>query len=146
MAPFSVAPVCHLDFADQAAGDRSRDLAFVAELWQNDQIVSRQTAFFVPTKHLNLTDPLISAQLTVEQGQFRVQLSAQSLARLVECELEGADVVFSDNYFDLPAGLIVEFRVSCRKAGRLRWLSLPQGPFGLRFGMHMCSKVKSSGE
>ncbi len=27
-----------------------------------------------------------------------------SLARFVELELEGADVVFSDNYFDLPAG------------------------------------------
>jgi beta-mannosidase len=26
------------------------------------------------------------------------------LARFVELELEGADVVFSDNYFDLPAG------------------------------------------
>jgi beta-mannosidase len=30
-------------------------------------------------------------------------LLAKSLARFVELELEGADVVFSDNYFDLPA-------------------------------------------
>ena len=29
---------------------------------------------------------------------------AGSLARYVELGLEGADVIFSDNYFDLPAG------------------------------------------
>ena len=31
-------------------------------------------------------------------------VTAQGLARFVELALEGADLVFSDNYFDLPAG------------------------------------------
>ena len=30
--------------------------------------------------------------------------AAASLARHVELTLDGADVVFSDNYFDIPAG------------------------------------------
>jgi len=33
-----------------------------------------------------------------------VNLQCGSAARLVELSLEGADVIFSDNYFDLPAG------------------------------------------
>jgi beta-mannosidase len=33
------------------------------------------------------------------------------LARLVELSLDGVDVIFSDNYFDLPAGRSVT--VSC---------------------------------
>ncbi len=33
-----------------------------------------------------------------------IQVKTHSLARFVELELEGADVIFSDNYFDLPAG------------------------------------------
>jgi beta-mannosidase len=40
-----------------------------------------------------------------------LDLTAQSLARLVESSLEGAPVIFSDNYFDLPAGRQVT--VSC---------------------------------
>jgi beta-mannosidase len=31
-------------------------------------------------------------------------LASRSLARLLELSLAGADAVFSDNYFDLPAG------------------------------------------
>jgi beta-mannosidase len=33
-----------------------------------------------------------------------VDVSAASLARHVELALDGVDVVFSDNYFDIPAG------------------------------------------
>ena len=106
-APFDVTPVCRLDFSSRLNDDLRRELIFIAELWQGGQILSRQTAFFVPTKHLALAEPAISAHLRVEQGQVRIELASQSLARLVECALEGADVVFSDNYFDLPAGRTV---------------------------------------
>ena len=106
-APFDVTPVCRLDFSDRLNDDLRREVVFIAELWQGEQILSRQTAFFVPTKHLTLAEPAISAQLRVEQGQVRIELASHSLARLVECALEGAEVVFSDNYFDLPAGRTV---------------------------------------
>jgi beta-mannosidase len=106
-APFDVTPVCHLDFSDYLHDDLRRDVVFIAELWQGGQILFRQTAFFVPTKHLALAEPAISTQLHVEQGQVHIELTSHSLARLVECALEGADVVFSDNYFDLPAGRTV---------------------------------------
>jgi beta-mannosidase len=106
-APFDVTPVCRLDFSSHLTEDLRREAVFIAELWQGGQIRSRQTAFFVPTKHLGLTDPVISTQLRVEQGEIRIELASRSLARLVEIALEGADVVFSDNYFDLPAGRTV---------------------------------------
>jgi beta-mannosidase len=79
-------------------------LVFVAELYQGEKRISWQTAFFAPTKHLSLVDPHISAQLSLEGEQLQIELRANSLARLVELSLDGADVVFSDNYFDLPAG------------------------------------------
>lgn len=107
VAPFDAAPVCRLDFSGRIDDDLRRETAFVAELWQNGQMLARQTAFFVPTKHLDLARPGISTQLRVEAGTIHIDLSARSLARLVECTLEGADVVFSDNYFDLPAGRTV---------------------------------------
>jgi beta-mannosidase len=103
-APFDVTPVCHLDFSGRLSDDLSRKVVFIAELWQDGQILSRQTAYFVPTKHLSLGEPEISTQLRIEPEQICIDLASHSLARLVECSLEGADVVFSDNYFDLPAG------------------------------------------
>ncbi|MHB8806607.1 MAG: glycoside hydrolase family 2 protein, partial [Anaerolineaceae bacterium] len=105
--PFDVTPVCHLDFSSVLTDDLRRDVVFIAELYQNDQVLARQTAFFIPIKHLAMTDPVISPQIQIEQQQIHINLTSLSLACQVECELEGTDVVFSDNYFDLPAGRIV---------------------------------------
>jgi beta-mannosidase len=41
--------------------------------------------------------------MTLEEGLLTIELSARALARLVECSMTPADVIFSDNYFDLPA-------------------------------------------
>jgi len=101
---FDAVKICHCDFADILTDELSRELVFVAEQWKDGRFVARQTSFFRPTKHLNLVDPRISARPVVEMDTIRIDLSAKSLARQVELKLDGADVVFSDNYFDLPAG------------------------------------------
>ncbi len=107
MDPFGVTTVCKLDFSKQLTDEIRRDTVFLAELWQNGKLVKRQTAYFVPTKHLNLVAPAISAKLDIKENVICIDLTAGSTARLVECKLEGADVVFSDNYFDLTAGRTV---------------------------------------
>lgn len=104
VAPFGVSQVCALDFADMVTDEASRSLVFIAELFKGEQMITRQTAFFVPTKHLNLVDAGITTKVSVDKSQVQIELSARNLAKLVEVELEGADGVFSDNYFDLPAG------------------------------------------
>ena len=99
--------VAALDFSALLDDDARRETVFVAELWQGDRRLAWQTAFFAATKHLSLADPQIQARLTCEDGLLVIELTARSLARLVECSLDGADVVFSDNYFDLPARMTV---------------------------------------
>jgi beta-mannosidase len=101
--PLGVTAVETLDFSDRVDEDTCRDLVFVAELWQGDRRLATQTTFFAPTKHLSLVDPQIQIEATMQDGLLAIELSARSLARLVECSLTGADVVFSNNYFDLPA-------------------------------------------
>jgi beta-mannosidase len=115
-APVKVAPqaatqVCKLDFSNQITYDNLRKLIFIAELWQGDQFVTRRTAYFVPIKHLSLTDPAITVNLQSQKGELIVELISHSLAPLVEVSLIGADVVFSDNYFNLPSGRSVQ--ISC---------------------------------
>ncbi len=102
--PGSVTAVDRLDFAGFLDDDSRRDLVFVVELWHGDERLAVQTAFFAPTKHLSLVDPQIKAAIAVTEDGLKIELSARSLARLVEVSLDGADAVFSDNYFDLPAG------------------------------------------
>jgi beta-mannosidase len=104
VAAHEVTRVCHFDFAEKITDVNMRNTVFVVDLEQNNEFVSRQLTYFVPTKHLDLVDPHITAKITIEQQEIQIELKTRSLARLVECTLEGADVVFSDNYFDLPAG------------------------------------------
>lgn len=107
----SAAPVSTLDFASRLNEENIRRLVFVCELWQAGKQRARQTLAFVPDKHLELEDPQIRTGLTGSGRQLSIRLQARSLARFVQLELAGADVIFSDNYFDLPAGRAV--RVSC---------------------------------
>ena len=103
--------LCRLDFSDRIADDNIRMLVFIAELYQGDRFVTRQTASFVPIKHLSLADPAVTMDLRVERSQLIIGLTSHSLALLVEVSLTGSDVVFSDNYFTLPPGRTV--RISC---------------------------------
>ncbi len=103
-APQAATHIATLDFAGRVSDDNRRELVFVAELWQGAARRALQAATFAPTKHLSLADPQIEAAMTLREGRLAIELSARSLARLVEVSLAGADVVFNDNYFDLPAG------------------------------------------
>ncbi|MCX7670821.1 MAG: glycoside hydrolase family 2 protein, partial [Anaerolineae bacterium] len=88
-------------------GGNRRDMIFVCELWQKDRLIARNIATFVPNKHLELTDPGLTVEVGRKGDQLILEVAAQSLARFVELEMEGVDVIFSDNYFDVPAGRTV---------------------------------------
>jgi beta-mannosidase len=119
VGPRSTTRVDPLDFARFLDVDTRRELAFTAELWQGEARVAMNTAYFVPTKHLSLADPQLRAELREEAGQLAIDLTAASLARLVEVHLDGADAIFSDNYFDLPAGATVTVTTRMPAGGSL---------------------------
>ncbi len=134
VSPQSVSQVEALDFSDRISDSNRRDAVFIAELWQADRMIARQIAGFAPIKHMSLTDPAVKAVLRIEKGQLVIDLTSQSLALLVELSLNEAVVVFSDNYFNLPRGRVVE--VSCPlPAG---W-TLEQA----RAALHLCSVYDS---
>ena len=111
-APLAATHVKALDFAEAVVADpipgmlggNRRDMIFTCELWQGNRLIARNIATFVPNKHLALVDPGLSVETTRKVAQLTIELTASSLARFVELELEGTDTVFSDNYFDIPAG------------------------------------------
>lgn len=95
------------DFSARVTAENQRNLVFVAELWRDGQLTARSVTPFVASKHLELRKPGLKAQTRVEGDRLVVDVSAKTLARFVELSIEGVDAVFSDNYFDVPAGVTV---------------------------------------
>ena len=102
-APLATTPVSQLDFADRVTDENRRELLVVCELWQNDQQMALTVTPLVPDKHLRLEEAQIEVQLQAAGAKLVILLRARTLARFVELSFKDTDVVFSDNYFDLPA-------------------------------------------
>jgi beta-mannosidase len=85
-----------------------RGTVLVAELWGDGGMVTRTVTTFGPDKQLALAQPAVERSVEIDErsGGRRavVRVRTGSLARWVELALDGADVVFDDNYVDLPAG------------------------------------------
>jgi beta-mannosidase len=94
--------------ADDADREFRRGTVLVAELWGDGGMVTRTVTTFGPDKQLALAQPAIERAVQIEGGSSGrhavVRVRTRSLARWVELALDGADVVFDDNYIDLPAG------------------------------------------
>jgi beta-mannosidase len=103
--PLAATCLCRLDFKEHLRQPPGRtNIILVAELWQADQRLSSQVLTFVSEKAMQLLPPELAAEVQVEQGELAITLTAHTLARFIELSLSGASVIFSDNYFDLPAG------------------------------------------
>jgi beta-mannosidase len=143
-APLADTEIRTLEFGDKVKPDPPAVLAmgnahqviFVCDLLQGSHTVATRVATFAPNKHLALTDPGLTVSMRAAPGGVAFDASARSLARFVELGLEGAgpEVVFSDNYFDVPAGRTVT--VTC---------PLPAGWTleGARAALHVCSLYNS---
>jgi beta-mannosidase len=92
-----------------ASIDERRSRVLVAELVEAGSRRSLVVTPFVPDKHLALTAPTLEVSVKLAPaGQAVVRLESDTLARWVELALDGADTIFSDNYFDLPARRQIE--------------------------------------
>lgn len=93
-----------LDFASQLKAHGKNNLIFTAALYEGDRRVAWQIATFAPEKDMQLPDPSLEWTLAGEGIDLTITLTSRRLARFVWLRFEGAQVVFSNNYFDLPAG------------------------------------------
>ena len=91
------------NFKEKLSKLDEEELILVYELWQSHSFITYGVSTFVPNKYLKLSDPALEFNLSRQKGVGTISLKSKSLARFVELNFEGEDVVFSDNYFDLPA-------------------------------------------
>ncbi len=96
--------VAQLDFVAELAGDARRHLVLVTELVADGAEAGRAVTSFVPSKHLELPAAEIKLIVGHDQAGSFLEASTDHLARYACLSVPGQDVIFSDNYFDLPAG------------------------------------------
>ncbi len=116
VAPLSDRLALSLDLAAHLSDDNCRHTVLIGELWQEIGRVSLLVVPFCPNKHLELKDPGLQVEVGLEGERLVFTVTAGTLARFVELSLDGVDSVFSDNYFDVPAGTSVRV-----------WAALPAG-------------------
>ena len=87
----------------RSASER-RSVVVVSELLEAGSRRSLVVTPLVPDKHLALLRPKIELALEPAAERAVVRLRSNALARWIELSLEGAEPVFDDNYFDVPAG------------------------------------------
>ena len=93
-----------LDFADDLKGEALRRTVLVHELLVDGKPSGVGLTPFVPSKHLELPDPAINIEVESGGDGRYLCVSAARTARFVCLSVPGKDVLFSQNYFDLPAG------------------------------------------
>jgi beta-mannosidase len=110
VAPVTATCVHEFDFTKAVKEHGAAHLVFVAGLYDGEECISRQTALFAKEKDMTLPNPELRWDVTQDEEQLVIALTANAFARYVELGLEGADVVFSDNFFDIPACGMVQVR------------------------------------
>ncbi|MCI7384860.1 MAG: glycoside hydrolase family 2 protein [Hungatella hathewayi] len=95
--PLSVCSFPQMEFTE--ADMRRWYLSY--ELWIDDSRVSHGSSLFVPPKHFEFEDP----QLEVWQEGEMVCIRSSAFAKGVELGNKDGDLLLSDNYFDMDAGV-----------------------------------------
>jgi len=108
-APLKDALITSLNFDGRVTPENERQVILITEQFEGEERTALSVYPFVPTKHLELKDPQLEVAMRKSGDFIEVELTAQSLARFVELKLEEApETVFTDNYFDVPAGRTIE--------------------------------------
>jgi beta-mannosidase len=105
--------VAALDFSRKLDHRQRGQAVLVCELLQDGLVFTRRVMTFLPEKALHLPDPALQVTHRVKGELLEISIKAQALARFVEVRLKESDAIFSDNYFDLPAGR--EITITCPK-------------------------------
>jgi beta-mannosidase len=106
-------PVKTLQFTEQMASHGARNLIFWLELQIDDQTVATNLVLFARPKHLELAQSQITAKTKEKSdGNYQLQLASDQVALWVWLESEVQNIRFSDNFFHLQPGKVIEIDAS----------------------------------
>jgi beta-mannosidase len=110
VGPESDVVLAKLDLTGELQGDAVRQTVLVHELLIGGKRRALGMTPFTPSKHLELTDARLTLKVGSDDTGHFVDVTTDKAARFVCLSVPGRDLVFSDNYFDIPAGRTVRVR------------------------------------
>jgi beta-mannosidase len=114
----------HLDFSDFIT-EANRGGHYVEfEFAEGGSVLSSGTALFVKPKDFQFEEPGITLEVWEDSNRFYMQARSKAFAKGIALDLSEADCIFSDNYFDLSAG--VNKIIEVEKSSLSEELSLEQ--------------------
>jgi beta-mannosidase len=104
--PLSAKNCIQLDFSDVVEDfqPESNYLEFTLTSGVNE--LGSGTVIFVPAKEFKLQNPEIKVKVDENETSFLLSVTSAAYARSVGLDLEKADCIFSDNYFDVSANAV----------------------------------------
>ena len=93
-----------LSFAEALNGDLDHRYLAYELVDENGAVLCKKAVLFEKPKHFAWKKPEISAVFSEKDGKTAITLSSDTFAKGVCLSFGNADVVLSDNYFDLTDG------------------------------------------
>lgn len=104
--PLSAKNYIQLDFSDEVKDFRPEDYYIEFSLASGANELGRGTTIFVPAKEFKFLNPEINVLVEENETSFILKVKSAAYARSVGLDLEKADCIFSDNYFDISANAV----------------------------------------
>lgn len=89
------------DYSLNLALKEKHNYSVYAQLIINDEIVFENDVEFALDKHLMLLKPKYNFELVKNGNQYNLIIESDVVAKYVEIKVEGLDIKFSDNFFNL---------------------------------------------
>ena len=101
--PLSAKNCIQLDFSDIVEEFKPESSYIEFSLTSGENELGSGTTIFVPAKEFKFLNPEINVSVEENETSFSLNIKSATYARSVGLELEKADCIFSDNYFDISA-------------------------------------------
>lgn len=114
IAPHSAKNCIQLDFSDIVKDFQPESSYLEFSLKSGEHELGSGTTIFVPAKEFKFLNPEINITVAENEISFLLNIESTAYARSVGIDLEKADCIFSDNYFDISANTtkIIEVKKS----------------------------------
>ncbi len=104
--PLSAKNCIQLDFSDLVKDFKPESSYVEFSLTSGVNELGGGTTIFVPAKEFQFLNPEINISVEENESSFLLRVKSAAYARSVGLELEIADCIFSDNYFDVSANVV----------------------------------------
>ncbi|MGN0485435.1 MAG: glycosyl hydrolase 2 galactose-binding domain-containing protein [Lachnospiraceae bacterium] len=100
--------------------EQKRSTYMEYSVWIDGKKVADGNTLFVPCKEFQFEKPTIAWDVRKENGGFLLKFSSDVYAKGVYLELSDADVIFSDNWFDINGAETVTISISEKEAKKAK--------------------------